>query len=72
MLYAKGTVEMCILCEYAVQRSIYVGTEEYIRVQIKKLDDFKSKTTYPLARFSKSSPNAYINQQVHVIFLKLT
>ena len=24
MPYAKGVVEICILCEYAMQRSIYV------------------------------------------------
>ena len=30
------------------------------------------KTTYPLGRYSKSSLNAYINQKVHVVFLKLT
>ena len=28
MPYAKGTVEICIFCEYAMQRSIYVYTEE--------------------------------------------
>ena len=71
MAYAKGTVEMCILCEYALQRSIYVCIEEYIRVPIKEVDD-KNKTTYPLGRYSKSSLNAYINQHVHVVFLKLT
>ena len=28
MLYAKGTVEICILCDYALQRSIYVCIEK--------------------------------------------
>ena len=39
MPYAKGTVEICILCEYALQRSIYVCIEKYIRVLIKEVDD---------------------------------
>ena len=39
MPYAKGTVEICILCEYAMQRSIYVYTEEYIRVPMNEVDD---------------------------------
>ena len=69
MPYAKGTVEICILCEYAVQRTIYVGIEECILVPIKEVDD-SNKTTYPLGWYSKSSSNAYINQQVHVIFGK--
>ena len=34
--YAKGTVEIYILCEYAMQRSIYVYIEEYIRVPMKE------------------------------------
>ena len=34
MPYAKGTVEICIFCEYAMQRSINVCIEEYIRVLI--------------------------------------
>ena len=33
MPYAKGTVEICML-----QRSIYVCSEEYIRVLIKEED----------------------------------
>ena len=71
MPYAKGTVVICILCEYTLQRSIYVCIEEYIRVPIKEVDD-ENKTTYPLGRYSKSSLNAYVNHQVHVVFLKLT
>ena len=39
MSYAKGTVEICILREYAIQRSIYVYIEEYIRVPVKEVDD---------------------------------
>ena len=40
MPFAKGTVEICILCEYAMQRSIYVYIEEYyIRVPMKEVDD---------------------------------
>ena len=39
MSYAKGTEEMCIFCEYALQRSIYVCIEEYIRVTIKEVDE---------------------------------
>ena len=39
MSYATGTVEICIFCEYALQWSIYVGIEEYIRVPIKAVDD---------------------------------
>ena len=39
MSYAKGTVEIYILCEYAMQRSIYVYIEEYIRVPMKEVDD---------------------------------
>ena len=39
MPYAKGTVEICILCEYALQRSIYVCIEEYIRLPTKEVDD---------------------------------
>ena len=72
MPYAKGTVAICIFCEYVLQRSIYVGTEEYIRVPIKEVDDLNKTTYYPLARYSKSSLNTYINHQVHVVFLKLT
>ena len=69
--YAKGTVEICIFCEYALQRLIYVCIEEYIQVPIKEVDD-QNKTTYPLGRYSKSSLKSYINHQVHVVFLKLT
>ena len=39
MPYAKGTVEICIVWEYNMQRSIYVCTEEYIRVPFKEVDD---------------------------------
>ena len=39
MPYAKGTVEICILCEYAMQRSIYVYIERYIRVPVKEVDE---------------------------------
>ena len=39
MPYAKGTVEICILCEYSMQRSIYVYIEAYIRVPMKEVDD---------------------------------
>ena len=39
MPYAQGTVEMCTLYEYAIQRSIYVYIEEYIRVPMKEVDD---------------------------------
>ena len=39
MPYAKETVEVCIFCEYALQRSIYVCVEEYIQVPIKEVDD---------------------------------
>ena len=39
MSYANRTVEICIFCEYAMQRSIYVYTEEYIRVLMKEVDD---------------------------------
>ena len=39
MPYAKWTVEICIFCEYALQRSIYVFIEEYIQVPIKEVDD---------------------------------
>ena len=39
MPYAKGTVQICILCEYAMQRSIYVYIEENIRVLMKEVDD---------------------------------
>ena len=39
MPYAKGTVEICILCEYALRQSIYVCIEEYIRVPIKEVDE---------------------------------
>ena len=46
MPYAKGTVEICILCEYAVQLTIFVGIEEYILVLIKEVDD-SNKMTYP-------------------------
>ena len=66
MSYAKGAVEICIFYEYALQRSIYEGIEEYIRVPIKEVDD------HPLGWYSKSSLNAYINHQVHVVFLKIT
>ena len=59
MPYAKGTVEICIFCE------------EYIRVPIKEVDD-QNKATYSLGRYLKSSLKAYINHQVHVIFLQLT
>ena len=39
MPYAKGTVEICILCECAMQRSIYAYIVEYIQVPIKEVDD---------------------------------
>ena len=39
MPHAKGTVAICIFCKYALQRSIYVGIEEYIREPIKEVDD---------------------------------
>ena len=39
MPYAEGTVEICILCECALQRLIYVCIKEYIRVPIKEVDD---------------------------------
>ena len=39
MSYAKETVEICIFCEYTLQRSIYVCIKEYIRVPIKEVDD---------------------------------
>ena len=39
MPYAKETVEVCIFCEYALQRSIYVCVAEYIQVPIKEVDD---------------------------------
>ena len=39
MPYAKGTVEICVFCEFVLQRSNYVGIEEYIRVLIKEVDD---------------------------------
>ena len=39
MPYAKGTVEIYILCEFAMQQSIYVYIEEYIRVPMKEVDD---------------------------------
>ena len=39
MPYAKGTVEICILYEYAIQRSIYVYIVEYIRVPTKEVDN---------------------------------
>ena len=39
MSYAKGTVEICIFCEYTMQWSVYVCTEEYIQVLIKEVDD---------------------------------
>ena len=38
MPYAKGTVEICIFCEYALQQSIYEGIEEYYRVPIKEVN----------------------------------
>ena len=38
---AKGTVDICIVCEYALQRTIYVYIEEYIRIPIKEVDDLK-------------------------------
>ena len=39
MPYAKGTVEICILCEYAMRRSIYVYIVEYFGVSRKEVDD---------------------------------
>ena len=39
MPYAKGTEEICIFCEYALQRSIYVCIDEYIQVPIKEVND---------------------------------
>ena len=39
MPYAKGTVEIGILCECALQRSICVCIKEYIRVPMKEVDD---------------------------------
>ena len=39
MTYAKGTVEICILSGYALQQSVYVCTEEHIRVPIEEVDD---------------------------------
>ena len=43
MPYAKGTVEICILCKYAMQRSIYVYIVEYIGVPMKEADEKKKK-----------------------------
>ena len=39
MPYAKGTLEICMFCECALQQSIYVCIEEYIQVPIKRVDD---------------------------------
>ena len=39
MSYAKGTEEISLFCEYALQRPFYVCIKEYIRVPIKEVDD---------------------------------
>ena len=49
MPYVKGIIEICIFCEYALSRMIYVDIEENIRVSIKGLDNFgKVPKTYLL------------------------
>ena len=39
MPYAKGSVQICVFCKCALQRSIYVCIEGYIQVPIMEVDD---------------------------------
>ena len=48
MQYVKGTIEICVFCEYVLTQMIYAGVEEYIRVPIKGLDDLGKALKTPI------------------------